>query len=117
MSKTLATVFSITPDTHGAENGHWDSAKIVDSKNSENTLLSIYFQNGPVAAHGVNGVQLPQVLRICLARYKMLNKSFPCRENSIVIRHLEDAIMWDDERTAKRTTQGVEGYDRPHKED
>ena len=114
MSKTLETVFSTSPDTHAAENGHWDSAKIVDSENPENTLLSIYFQNGPVKAHGVNGVQLPQVLKICLARYKMLNKSFPCRENSLAITNLQQAIMWDEERTAQRCRQGVEGYDKPH---
>ena len=27
---------------------------------------------------------------------------------------LQEALMWDDERTAKRTRQGVEGYDKPH---
>jgi len=110
MSETLKTEFHITPDTHADANGHWDKVAIGDH-------LQIQFQNGPVKEFGINGVQLPQVLRICLARYKMLNKSFRCRENSIVIRHLEDAIMWDDERTAKRTTQGVEGYDRPHSDD
>jgi len=117
VSKTLDTRFVTTPDTHAAANGHWDRAVIVPSDapvEDDPAYLSIQFQNGPVKEHGVNGVQLPQVLRICLARYQMLNKSFPCRENSIVITKLQEALMWDDERTAKRTRQGVEGYDRPH---
>lgn len=43
----------------------------------------------------------------------MLNKSFPCRENSLVITNLQQAIMWDEERTAQRTVAGVEGFDKP----
>lgn len=113
MSKTLETVFSTTPETHAAASGHWDRVVIVDEDDAK-TRLDIQFQNGPVQEFGVNGVQLTQVLKIALARYKMLNKSFPCRENSLVITKLQEAILWDEERTAKRTTQGVEGYDRPH---
>ena len=117
MSTTFS--FSTTPDTHASRNGHWDSVGIPRDPSSpigppDNGLLCIQFQNGPVKEVGVNGVQLPDVLKICLARYKMLNKSFPCRENSLVITKLQEALMWDAERTAKRTRQGVEGYDAPH---
>ena len=113
MSKTLYTTFDTTPDSHAAANGHWDLVRIIN-RETDLPLATIQFQNGPVQEHGVNGVQLPQVLRACLARYKMLNKSFPCRENSLVITKLQEAIMWDEERTAKRTAEGVEGFDRPH---
>lgn len=117
MSKTLDPVFLTTPETHAADNGHWDRAVVQkEFGGPDDELLSIQFQNGPVREEGVNGVQLSQVLRICLARYKMLNKSFPCRENSIVITKLQEALMWDDERTAKRTRQGVEGFDKPHQD-
>ena len=114
MSRTLKPVFFTSPDTHASESGHWDGVKVLDSRDPENTLLSIYFQNGPVKEYGVNGVQLTEVLKICLARYKMINKSFPCRENSLAITNLQQAIMWDEERTAQRCRQGVEGYDKPH---
>jgi hypothetical protein len=114
MSKTLTTQFHTTPDTHASANGHWDRAEIIGPGIA--CPLQIKFQNGPVKEFGTNGVQLPDVLRICLARYKMLNKSFPCRENSLVITKLQEALMWDDERTANRTLQGVEGYDRPHED-
>lgn len=117
MSKT-SIQFHTTPDTHAARSGHWDRVTIdgplLGDPTQESRHLQIQFQNGPVKEHGVNGVQLTDVLRICLARYKMLNKTFPCRENSIAITKLQEALMWDEERTAQRTRQGVEGYDRPH---
>ncbi len=111
MSKTLTPVFVTTPGTHAEINGHWDQVRWDEGSARPSR---IHFQNGPVKEHGVNGVQLTDVLKVCLARYSMLNKSFPCRENSLVITKLQEAIMWDEERTAKRTRQGVEGYDRPH---
>lgn len=106
--------FSTTPNSHGEANGHWDQVELNDGSGP---VMLIKFQNGPVLEHGVNGVQLPDVLKICLARYKLLNKSFPCRENSLVITKLQEALMWDEERTAKRTEQGVEGCDQPHSSD
>ncbi len=120
MSKTLTTFFEAFPGTHAEANGHWNRASVIGPNvqdQEEEVYADIHFQNGPVQEHGVNGVQLPQILRICLARYQMLNESFPCRENSLVITRLQEAIMWDEERTAKRTRQGVEGYDKPHKDE
>lgn len=118
MSEPLKLSFSTTPNTHASASGHWDkvTARLPspDGVTLGEQAMQIQFQNGPVQEHGVNGIQLPQVIRACLARYKMLNKSFPCRENSLVITNLQRAIMWDDERTSKRTQQGVEGYDKPH---
>ena len=116
VSKTLKPIFTTTPDTHSSKSGHWDRVKMEGDAPGE-PLLSIQFQNGPIKEFGVNGVQLTEVLKICLARYKMLNKSFPCRENSLAITNLQQAIMWDEERTAQRCRQGVEGYDKPHVEE
>lgn len=122
MSNTLETVFHTTPETHASASGHWDRSEIhrvgkgaiTAGASGDSPYLSIQFQNGPVKEHGVNGVQLTGVLKICLARYKMLNRSFPCRENALAITNLQQAIFWDLERTEKRTIQGVEGYDKPH---
>lgn len=116
----MQTKFTTTPGTHAEANGHWDVAKITGTvpatpgPGPEVEFASIRFQNGPVKEHGVNGVQLADVLRICLARYELLNDGpFRCRENSIVITRLQEAILWDEERTAQRTKQGVEGFDKP----
>ena len=106
--------FATTPNTHAELNGHWDRA-FVDVGPCKHRHLQIQFQNGPVEEVGVNGVQLLDVLEIAIRRYQMLNKSFPCRENSMVITKLQEAAMWDRERTAQRVTQGVEGQDKPHR--
>ncbi len=112
----MKPLFHTSAESHAAANGHWDKVTIdhPSMEKDAKPVLEIQFQNGPIKTHGVNGVQLTDVLRICLARYQMLNKSFPCRENSLVITKLQEAIMWDEERTAKRTAQGVEGHDREH---
>ena len=116
---TIKTVLSATPGTHAEANGHWDVAMIERNANPAKpemaeTLATIKFQNGPVNEHGVNGVQLTDVLKVALARYEMLNQGdFRCRENSLVITNLQQAIFWDLERTEKRTKAGVEGYDKP----
>ena len=114
MSDTLKPSFVTTPETHGQASGHWD---VVSWDEGYGRPSQLHFQNGPVREHGVNGVQIDDVLKVCLARLKMLNKSFPCRENSLSITNLQLAIMWQQERTAKRTSQGVEGYDKPHKDE
>lgn len=38
-----------------------------------------------------------------------LQNSFPCRENAIVITHLETALLWLNKRTEDRKARGVEG--------
>jgi hypothetical protein len=38
-----------------------------------------------------------------------LNKKFPCRENSMVITKLEEAILWSKQRTFNRMMRDVEG--------
>jgi hypothetical protein len=44
--------------------------------------------------------------------FEGLNKNFPCRENSIAITRLEEALMWLDKRTANRDARGVEGFNK-----
>lgn len=67
------------------------------------------FQLGPVKEAGVNGCQNEQIIAVLVHRLGVLNKAFPCRENSIAITKLEEARMWLEKRTADRTTRGVEG--------
>ena len=56
-----------------------------------------------------NGTTNEEVLRVLIDRLNCMNKKFPCRENSIVITHLETALLWLEKRTADRKTRGVEG--------
>lgn len=98
-------VFTATQGGYSERNQQWDTAAVGDH-------LRIKFQDGPVQEFGQNGVQLVDVLKVCLSRYEMLNKAFPCRENSLAITKLQEAIFWDRERTERRTARGVEGTDK-----
>lgn len=76
--------------------------------------VTIQFQHGMVPEHGVNGVFNEDVIELLIARLRALNERMPCRENSLAITRLEEALMWLGMRTAHRVAQGVEGTNEPH---
>ncbi|MBC1523743.1 hypothetical protein HB884_05925 [Listeria booriae] len=73
------------------------------------TFVQVKWQDGVISENGINGAQVNDVMEVALSRLQELNKQFPCRENSIAITKLEEAIMWQDKRTADRLKRGVEG--------
>jgi len=88
-------------------------------KNGENPYfgvtenkLSFTFQDGPIKEVGVNGLQAADLLFFCKELFKSLNKAFPCRENSITITKIEEAIHWQDARTKDRELRSVEGFNK-----
>ena len=50
-----------------------------------------------------------EMLRVSIARLTDLNSRFACRENSIAITKMQEALMWLNERTRERKERGVEG--------
>lgn len=56
-----------------------------------------------------NGTTNEEVLEMLINRMNYLNSKFPCRENSIAITNLEQALMWLNKRTEDRKKRGVEG--------
>lgn len=76
--------------------------------------LVIQFQHGTVKENGINGVQNEQVLGLLLVRMRALNARQPCRENSLAITKMEEALMWLEHRTKLRQEQGVEGTEAVH---
>lgn len=67
------------------------------------------FQRGPVKSNGVNGVTSEALLAVLIHRTGVLNKAFPCRENSIAITKMQEALMWFEQRTRDRLARSVEG--------
>ena len=57
----------------------------------------------------VDGTTLEEMLRVSIARLTELNNKFPCRENSIAITKMQEALLWLNERTRDRVARGVEG--------
>lgn len=84
--------------------------KFVYIRNDVNSI-AFTIQNGPTRKKGVNGCQVNALIDAAKHMLEGLNKKFPCRENSIVITKLEEALMWLDKRTADRVARGVEGTD------
>lgn len=129
----IETVYTSTPGGYSDKHGQWNEANIGlplarlsaaipgagdtgPDGEAMSVLSRIRFQDGPIAEHGVNGVQIDDVLEVLLARMRMLNQGqFACRENSLAITDLESAQNWMRRRTANREKQKVEGQDKPHK--
>lgn len=71
--------------------------------------ISFTLQNGPIQEHGVNGCQVETLIHAAKAIIKTYNDAVPCRENSLAITKLEEAIHWLEARTKDRQSRGVEG--------
>lgn len=56
-----------------------------------------------------NGTTNEEVLRVLIDRLQSMQAKFPCRENAIVMTHLETGLLWLEKRTADRKARGVEG--------
>lgn len=56
-----------------------------------------------------DGTTNEDVLEVLIDRMNYLNNKFPCRENSIVLTHLEIALLWLEKRTNDRIKRNVEG--------
>lgn len=80
------------------------------------TGLSIDWQNGPLGRVGTderiepNGAFVETVLEAVKQRIEYYNAAgFGCRENSLAITKIEEAIHWLNARTNRRVAQNVEG--------
>lgn len=71
--------------------------------------ISFTIQNGPVGDKGVNGCQVDTIIEAAKIMVEGLNKNFPCRENSMVITKLDEALLWLFKRRFNRVSRGVEG--------
>jgi hypothetical protein len=73
------------------------------------SLVSFKIQSGPVSDSGRNGCDATDLIRYAIGLYRSFNSAHPCRENSISITKLEEALHWQEARTKDRTYRNVEG--------
>ena len=78
------------------------------------TGIDIVWQDGPLGTgddrQEPNGAFVETVIAIAVERLEFYNEGqFRCRENSLAITHLQEALHWLNHRTARRTVAGVEG--------
>ena len=86
------------------------SYQIIGVDSAKPCYATINFQAGPIKENGVNGCHNEDLIAIVIDRLQCLNQGdFACRENSIAITKLEEALMWLRKRTNDRVKRGVEG--------
>ena len=78
------------------------------------TGIEIHWQDGPLSVDGVrkepNGAFVEGVINAAIGRLEFYNETkFKCRENSLAITKLQEALHWLNSRTENRTKRGVEG--------
>lgn len=78
----------------------------------EENQLCFKIQNGPIKEYGVNGCQVDTVIETAKLIIEGLNSRFPCRENSIAITKLDEALMWLNKRKQDRIARGAEGENK-----
>ena len=78
----------------------------------EEATLIFRIQNEPIKEVGVNGCQIEELGKVWLKLIQHFNIKFPCRENSITITKIQEALMWQEKRTKERTERGVEGFNK-----
>lgn len=84
----------------------WADAGLPEPK----LLNKIDFQEGPIKESGVNGVANEDLIAMVITRLEAFNQTdFRCKENSMAITKLEEALLWLRKRTMSREQRGIEG--------
>ena len=94
-------------DDPGAGGAHHHYVVDVDGSKNE---LDVWFQNGPIAEEGVNGVTQEVLLAIVIDRLRCFQAGpYACKENAEALTHAEYSLSWLKSRTRSRMERGVEG--------
>lgn len=81
----------------------------VESGGATLDAMIIHWQDGIVGEEGQNGAFVEDVIEAARQRIQFFNQGkFRCRENSIAITKLEEALQWLDWRTRSRLLAEVE---------
>lgn len=74
--------------------------------------IKIKLQNGPIKEMGENGASVDIIGELWLEILRGLNEKFKCRENSLSIQKIEEALGWQNRRLINRKKRNIEGYDK-----
>lgn len=82
------------------------------------TGINVMFQDGPLQKEEEpNGAFVETLIAITVDRLEWYQRvqdgRYRCRENSLAITHLQEALHWLNHRTADRVARGVEGTHKP----
>jgi hypothetical protein len=105
----------ITTDERASDNAHHAyTIRVRGFKAPQDAepvmYTTLWFQNGGLKEVGANGITDQALLAIVIDRMRSFNDGqFRCRENSIIITKLEEALLWMEKRGNDRSRRGVEG--------
>lgn len=85
-----------------------DFSSDEDKEGTQKFQSIIFYKLNPDGSYE-NGTTLEEMLRVSIERLTDLNSRFSCRENSIAIIKIQEALMWLNKRTENRKERGVEG--------
>lgn len=80
--------------------------------NINGNSVTFRVQDGPLSDVGFNGIQVTDMLEFVKDVYVSMNKDHPCRENSLTITKIEEALHWQKARTEDRVARNVEGFNK-----
>lgn len=86
--------------------------KAQTSNETDQTVheVVLQFQNGGLKEVGANGITDQALIAVVLDRMRSFNEGqFRCRENSMIITKLEEAMLWMEKRSNDRARRNVEG--------
>lgn len=88
---------------------HYELKNFETPGNLGNFQYVTFFEKNPDGTVLQEGTTVEEMIRVSVQRLNYLNSQFPCRENSLAITKLEEALHWLNHRTADRIARGVEG--------
>ena len=96
------------------ENNNKNFIELENTDDVKNVAPVVKFtiQSDPIGEVGINGCQAVDMLEYVKHLFQSLNDAFPCRENSLTITKIEEAIHWQDARTKDRLRRQVEGQNK-----
>ena len=110
---TLTVIVADEPGSGGAHHRYEVSGftgPTPSDANGTHNIDLILFQNGPIAEAGVNGLTHEVLLAIVADRLRSFQKGpYSCKANACALTHIEEALMWLQQRTYERMRRGVEG--------
>lgn len=103
-------VFVKTGDLRASDNAHHKYVVEVIIPQLTVERCELNFQNGGLKEVGPNGITDQALLAVVLDRLRSFNDGpYRCRENSMMITKIEEALMWGEKRGNDRARRGVEG--------
>jgi hypothetical protein len=93
--------------------GHKYELSNFENKHEQGQTIQ-FIEKEPISGTTVletinDGTTNEEVIEVLINRLQYLNGKFPCRENSVALTKLDEALLWLNKRTSDRLKRGVEG--------